>query len=583
MNTYGESLMEFDSTILDQKNEYKVLDFGYTRVDDSNMRQYSGHYVNFDNVNIASSTLDRVYHFSEQFVVLNYDVKFTLTAGKFKQADITNIYRAYTNGGSVPVPDASQVNGDDFVKLVQTTSEGALVPSPKAFRLKGAHHLVDNSHINIGSAPLCRNTNFQNVFVEQNLKKMTKQEYDRISDALQYVIDDHDSYEVSTVAGKYVEQGNLPQAENVKKIYKGNQDRVTASNIATLLNNNVANEYQERMYLKSQSDTELVFTCNTVLPLKYVHDSVGKFPSLLKIDGFRCQLQLNIGESNSWEIEYNTVDPANLANVDYYGVKSVSALQPVGRTCPFLISKAGPNTVVKNDLVMIPTTSNTSMKLKISTVINPTSTPNRIYIPTTVYTDLSFITKDAKARILYDDIFVQTVQGIQANARCEQKFTFEVARPRYLFIIPQLADAIVHPYMSPINSAPVTCCPHRISNFQLEIGGNPVFVDQYKHGWQFYNSYLQFMGSERDGNTFKSNDPCNLITRDMYDATYGVIVIDLKRVMNENLDSANKTINIGFRNDSGATMNYQFMISTQFEMGINRVTCVPELPAKAVL
>jgi hypothetical protein len=137
--------------------------------------------------------------------------------------------------------------------------------------------------------------------------------------------------------------------------------------------------------------------------------------------------------------------------------------------------------------------------------------------------------------------------------------------------------------MSPINSAPVTCCPHRISNFQLEIGGNPVFVDQYKHGWQFYNSYLQFMGSERDGNTFKSNDPCNLITRDMYDATYGVIVIDLKRVMNENLDSANKTINIGFRNDSGATMNYQFMISTQFEMGINRVTCVPELPAKAVL
>jgi hypothetical protein len=582
MNNYAEFLAEIDSQILAQTNSYNVMDCAYTKIDDNNQRQYNGHYVNFDNINIAPSQLDRVHHFSEQFVVLNYEVTLDLTNATFKQANVTNTYKAYTNGGATAVPGATQVTGADVAKLVQTTSAGVRVPSKRAFRLKGSHHLVDNCQMTLGGASLSRNTNFQNVFIEQNLKKMSRQEYERMSDALQYVIDDQDSYELTMVNNKYIEQGNLPKAEHAKRVYKGQQDRVTASEIATLLNNYVATEYQERIYLKSQTDTQMVFNCYTPVPLKYVHDSVGRIPSMLTINGYRLVLQLNIGESNSWEIEYALVDPDELANVDFYAVESVKANQPVGRTCPFLVSKAGPNTKVQNDLVMMPNADNLKMKLTVSAKINPSSSlPNRIYIPNTVYNDLSFIRNESKARILYDDIFVESVLGIASGAPCERKFPFEVNRPRYLFIIPQLADAVVHPYMSPVNSAPVTCCPHRMSQFQLQIGGIPVFVEQLKYGFQFYDNYLQFMGSDRDGNSFKADDLCNLITRDMFDLNYGVIVIDLKRVLNENLDTASKQIHVSFRNDSGATMNYQFIISTQFEIAIDRITCTTTLPQKA--
>jgi hypothetical protein len=140
-----------------------------------------------------------------------------------------------------------------------------------------------------------------------------------------------------------------------------------------------------------------------------------------------------------------------------------------------------------------------------------------------------------------------------------------------LFISPQIADASVNPLQNPLLNAPVCCSPHRMSQLQVEIGGNALFTEPIKYGWQFYEMYKEFMGSDRDGNVLKSSDMCGLVTRDMYELNYGIVVIDLKRVLNENLDSVRKQLNIAFRNDSGVAMNYLLILSSQNELSVNRV------------
>jgi hypothetical protein len=82
-----------------------------------------------------------------------------------------------------------------------------------------------------------------------------------------------------------------------------------------------------------------------------------------------------------------------------------------------------------------------------------------------------------------------------------------------------------------------------------------------------------FMGKDRNGNALKSADMCGLVSREMYGLMYGVVVIDLQKCTNENLDSVAKNITIKFKNESGVTMNYTLILSAQFEMSFDRILC----------
>lgn len=344
MNTYSEFLFEIDQSLLAQSNTYVATDVTYSRIDDNNQKQYSSNFVNFDSINIASNILNKCYHFSEQIMILNYEVTLDIENGTFKQATTTNAY-SFVNNAGVAVANGDPVVGANTVKLTKTTGAGARYPSKKAFRLKGAHHLVDYVQFDLGSQPISRNTNLTNLLVEQNLKKLNNDEYNIVSDLLSYTVDDPDAYEVSVSGQNYIEQSNKAINEESKRILKSSQDRLTAGTFQTIVGNGMQ-DYQDRCYLKSQTDTQMVFNCYTAIPLKYVHDSFGKIPSLLSINEYRLVLQLNIGENNSWSVTYSAVDPAQLADIDYYTVDTITANQSIGKTCPFLLSKASPNPAI---------------------------------------------------------------------------------------------------------------------------------------------------------------------------------------------------------------------------------------------
>lgn len=64
MNTYSESLLEIDESLLAQMNRYVATDVQYLRIDDNNQKQYSSNFVNWDNINVAPNVLNKCYHFS---------------------------------------------------------------------------------------------------------------------------------------------------------------------------------------------------------------------------------------------------------------------------------------------------------------------------------------------------------------------------------------------------------------------------------------------------------------------------------------------------------------------------------------
>jgi hypothetical protein len=153
MNTCSEFLEDIDSKLLAQSNTYNATDVQYLPISDGNQRQYPAHYINFDQVNVVSSTLNEAYHFSEQLMQVNYEVTLDLTGATFKKGVVSTIGRPVDNAGA-NIADATQVVGANRVKLTSTTVAGATVPSKKAFRLKGNHHLVDNVQVNLGDIPL---------------------------------------------------------------------------------------------------------------------------------------------------------------------------------------------------------------------------------------------------------------------------------------------------------------------------------------------------------------------------------------------------------------------------------------------
>jgi len=228
-------------------------------------------------------------------------------------------------------------------------------------------------------------------------------------------------------------------------------------------------------------------------------------------------------------------------------------------------------------LVMFPNANGTAFSLKISSRINPVgglaNEPCRLLIPYSVYNDLEPIRNNSIARILYDDFYEDRIMNIASKSPAEKSFNFNVSRPRFLFIIPSLADSVTQVFQNPLSSQGVTCSPHRVSQLQITIGSHAIFTNPLQYGHEFFHHYNMFMGNDRDGNALKSAEFCGLVTREMYDLMYGVIVVYLLKCSNENLDSVAKNITIKFKNESGVTMNYTLIMSAQFEMSLDRILC----------
>ena len=106
-----------------------------------------------------------------------------------------------------------------------------------------------------------------------------------------------------------------------------------------------------------------------------------------------------------------------------------------------------------------------------------------------------------------------------------------------MYIIPFLSNSatpggspIPAPYNSPLSSAPNTCTPCRLVNFNIQIGGSNIFNEAQNYNMQFYNNNFLSLMSHINGNSLKSKFFGGQITKSMWENGYGTYVINLEKV-----------------------------------------------------
>jgi len=107
-----------------------------------------------------------------------------------------------------------------------------------------------------------------------------------------------------------------------------------------------------------------------------------------------------------------------------------------------------------------------------------TGTPVRIFLPSVNYNNdyIKDIVQHPQYSLKYLDYYVDSDLNKQQNTQTSRLFNVQLSRVRNLYIIPFLSYApnavypFPSPFNSPISSAPITCTPCRLRNFNIQIG-----------------------------------------------------------------------------------------------------------------
>jgi hypothetical protein len=213
----------------------------------------------------------------------------------------------------------------------------------------------------------------------------------------------------------------------------------------------------------------------------------------------------------------------------------------------------------------------------------------------------STILAQPKFKLLYEDFYVDTsIQGKPGGSQVTQLFSANLSRPRKLYIFPYFnpattfpykndsyggqgvgklntiscASTAVIPYQSPLSSAPNTVSLCKLNRVQINIGGNPIFMNPLQYNTEFYINHVLPLISKTNGNSLKSSMFSGQITQSDWEKCYGVYVFDLEKVADELQDNIAKSFTLNFTIDTLKSVVYDFivMISYETELTLDRAT-----------
>jgi hypothetical protein len=269
----------------------------------------------------------------------------------------------------------------------------------------------------------------------------------------------------------------------------------------------------------------------------------------------------------------------------------VTSQQIVGHCCPFLVSNPaflGISGLSINTTAQIPANSTITARSYIGwgNQLNLTlaganwgnANPCRIYLPSVTFNNnfIKQIIQQPQYSLKYEDFYVDIDEKKDQNSSVSRLFNVQLSRVRNLYIIPFLSNTatVPSPFNSPISSAPITCTPCRLKNFNIQIGGQNIFSEPQNLNYQFYNNNSLSIMSDINGNSLKSKFFSGQITKSMWENGYNVYSINLEKVTDEITDSLMKSFQLIEDNSSGTKLKYDFyyIISYQSELSLDRST-----------
>ena len=562
----------------EKENSYPISDVQWIYVNDINSNNYSNGYINFTNVSIIGSSVEKQYAWSQAYLAIPYTV--------------------------TVVPDGT----------ILTTAIDPV--NANALSIKSNCTLIDWVSVKFNGVSVTRNSYYNHLMMNERIKMYGADKFKLYGDILGHVWDTGNSIGYNATAGEYNNStilqtgattsmsnkpGTIPNQGHLAKCAKSNIDTTdnTYSSLAQFLLGNTAlnpvskqggqatnllnNENQNSLVY--QGVDGLVYQGIAIIPLSELHEFFKQMPSVASSTGFELRLQSNLSKENSYQIRYaaiaNNTTTANL----------VTSQQIVGHACPFML--ANPSTDGSTGFKTAGTGAvNGTMTVRAcigwqnqtgqlaTNFPGTTGNPVRIFLPAVNYNNeyIKDIVQNPQYSLKYTDYYVDSDLNKLQGSQVSRLFNVQLSRVRNLYIIPFLSSSttVPSPFNSPISSAPITCTPARLRNFNIQIGGQNIFSETQNFNYQFYNNNVLSIMADINGNSLKSKFFSGQISKSQWENGYNVYTINLQKCTDEITDSLMKSFQLIFQIDGNAGLSYDFyyMITYQSELNLDRSTGV---------
>ena len=554
----------------EKENSYPISDCQWIYINDINQNNYSNGYINFTNVSIIGSNVEKQYAWSQSYLAVPY----TITV--------------VPSNGLTFVADASNVN---------------------AISVKSYATLIDWVSVKFNGVSCTRNSYYNHLAMNERIKQYGADKYRLYGDIMNHVWDTGTGIQYSATIGESnnttvtpttlipgFKPANIANQGHLARCAKTNIDitNVANSTLASFMGagNNNLRDTENQNVLVYQGTDGLVFQGTAIIPLSELHDFFKQIPSVASSTGFELRLQCNLSRENSYVMTYPQILLNNTTSVV---PTLVSSQQIVGHCCPFLISNPtgdGSSGLKINSTATVNAGSTITVKACIGwknetgQLATPfpgsTGNPVRIFLPSVNYNNdyIKDIVQHPQYSLKYMDYYVdsdlnRTASGA-TSSQISRLFNVQLSRVRNLYIIPFLSSSatVPSPFNSPISSAPITCTPCRLKNFNIQIGGQNIFTEPQNYNYQFYNNNALSIMADLNGNSLKSKFFSGQITKTMWENGYNVYTINLMKCTDEITDSLMKSFQLIFQVDGNAGLSYDFyyMITYQSELSLDRST-----------
>ena len=558
------------------ENQYPINDVQWIYVNDINSNNYGNGYINFTNVSIIGSSVEKQYDWSQAYLAIPYTV--------------------------TVVPDGTLLT---------------VAPDPvnvNALSIKSNACLIDWCSVKFNGVSVNRGSYYNHLMMNERIKMYSNDKFDLYGDILNHVFDSGNTIGYNSLAGEYnnvtnlaaglVAQGSkpgtVPNLAHRARCAKTNVDLTNQANstlgnfLLSTANAGVQSTTQSTVLLANQNQNSLVYQSAaglvyqglSIIPLSELGcDFLKNMPSVASSSGFELRLQMNLSKENSYQIRYalfasNTTVP-NL----------VTSNQIVGHACPFMLAnpstdgstgfKTAGSGLVNGTMTVRACIGWDNQTGQLKTEFPGTSSnPCRIFIPAVSYTNeyIKNIVQNPQYSLKYMDYYVDSDLNKQQGSSISRLFNVQLSRVRNLYIIPFLSSptgAFPSPTNSPISSAPNTCSVAKLKNLNIQIGGQNIFTESQNFDYQFYNNNSLSLMADINGNSLKSKFFSGQITKSMWsNGGYGVYCINLQKCADEIQDSLMKSFQLIFQIEGAAGLSYDFyyMITYQSELFLDRST-----------
>jgi hypothetical protein len=567
----------FQDDLQEKENSYPISDCQWIYINDINQNNYSNGFINFTNVSVIGSSVEKQYFWSQGYLVLPYTITVAPTNLPFV-VDDANVnalsiksYASFVDWVSVKYNGVSATRNSYYNHLVML--EKIKTYNTDKYRLYGdimCHEFDNGAAISYSSTIGERNNNtlYTNLTTQTNL-----------------------------VTG--LNPANLVNQAHIDRCAKTNIDLTNTahSSLASFFGagNTSLRETGNQNALVYQGVDGLVYQGTAIIPLSELHDFFKQMPSVSSSTGFELRLQMNLSRENSYTVGFAVQGTAPAALTPVIP-NSVTSQQIVGHCCPFLVSN--PSTDGSTGLRIVNTAIAANASITVKACIGWTNTtgqlsaqnqfqgssgnPCRIFLPSVNYNNsyIKEIINQPQYSLKYQDYYIDIDEGKVQGSSVSRLFNVQLSRVRNLYIIPFLSGgAFPSPFNSPISSAPITCSPCRLKNFQIQIGGQNIFSEPQNFNYQFYNNNSLSIMADINGNSLKSKFFSGRVTKSMWESGYNTYSINLEKVQDEITDSLMKSFQLIYQVEDSTfaqanklKYDFYYIITYQSELSLDRST-----------